>query len=199
MKSASWRGLRIVAVAVALVCGLSMASSATSVRTTTATYSPWSAGGTLKPTVSVAKTVTGSCWTSSIAVDAANAYRCTSASYVYDPCFAAPGHHNSTVACAVSPWSDVVVIELTGVLPHLVKRPQNPQLVWAERLGNGERCVIDTGTGVSVAGATLNYYCSPGVGWASVPDLSTSLWSASFARTLHARYVQKVSVLAAWY
>jgi len=201
VKSASSRVVGLVAAVLVLVlgCGTPMTSSASPSHTVTTTYSPWSSGGALKPSVRVAKTVTGSCWTGSIAVDAGNAYRCTSASYIYDPCFASPARHAGTVVCAINPWSDVVLMNLSSALPHLVKHQRNPLLVWAERLGNGERCVIDTGTGVSVAGATLNYYCSPGAGWASVPDLSTSLWSTSYAATNHARSLRQVPVLVAWY
>jgi hypothetical protein len=99
----------------------------------------------------------------------------------------------------VSPWSDVVKLDLTSALPHVITPQKNPSLVWAERLVDGERCILDTGTGVTVAGTTLNYYCSPGVGWAGVPDITGAPWSASFVHSIHEKSVHRVAIVAAWY
>ena len=200
MKWTTPRGAFFVAVVVA---DLTMASgsapaSAASTRTVISTYSPWSSSGALSSSVHVTKAVSGSCWTSSIAVDARDAYRCASGRYIFDPCFAA-SHQHGIVACAQSPWSDVVMIHLSAALPYVTSRPRNPSLVWALQLANEVRCVVGTGTGVTVAATTLDYFCSPGDGWSSAPDRTRRHWTVMFAATNHAASLNRVSVLAAWY
>ncbi len=121
------------------------------------TFAAYSATGSLS--VPVAARVTGTCWTNSITVRAALAYRCLAGNQIMDPCFApATQTAPTTVACVAAPWDAATLLTVTGPLPpapteHLPPHP------WALQLANGARCVASTGTAPSVDGVTLNYVC----------------------------------------
>ena len=113
----------------------------------------------------VAGTVKGTCWTSSIAVSSSNAYRCmTDESLLYDPCFAPEARTFTQLACMASPWGEVTRFELTAPIPKSALHPNGKPWVWAEQLGNGVRCITDTGTGVEVDRVALELLLRTGKG-----------------------------------
>lgn len=144
---------------------------------------------------SVTRTTSGSCWTSSITVHAANAYRCYAGHDILDPCFAATAAARAVV-CYADPWTPGVRVVLTGTLPR--PAPLAVTHPWALELANGKRCVAATGvvnrigdlvliyhcdgggeSGLPVArgGATRTEYLAPGAR-AAVPVLVTVTWQA---------------------
>ena len=195
-----WHRAALVAALVALGVAAPVAAGAGTTSTRVQTVYPWSSHGMLKAGFKVAGTVKGTCWTSSIAVSSSDAYRCmTNKSVLYDPCFA-PGEKNFTqLACMASPWGEVTRFDLTAPIPKSAVHPNAKPWVWADQLGNGVRCITDTGTGVEVDKVALNYYCLPGKGWASVPDERTGFWTARYAKSYQSKALETERVTTAWF
>jgi hypothetical protein len=148
-------------------------------------FTPYSSAGAL--TATVAAHGSGRCWTASIVVPVAGAYRCIVGNDIADPCFAPP--HPSTpvtVACLPDPWSGARVVTLTEPLP--VTRPiGNAARPWAVQLANGALCVASTGTVQVVHGVSLNLLC-PGETGAGGLDTTSPTW--------HVQYGPKTGPLA---
>jgi hypothetical protein len=189
-----------VATLVALGGAVAVAAGASTTSTRIETVYPWLSHGKLKAGFMVAGTVKGTCWTSSIAVSSSNAYRCmTDESLLYDPCFAPEARTFTQLACMASPWGEVTRFELTAPVPKSALHPNGKPWVWAEQLGNGVRCITDTGTGVEVDRVALNYYCVPGKGWASIPAEKTGLWTVRYAKSYQSKALETEMVTTAWY
>ena len=122
------------------------------------TFDPYTKSGKL--TVGIARHVSGSCWTTSLADPTASAFRCFAGNQILDPCFAAPGTtKGGTVACIADPWSKATVLTLTKRLPS---SDYAAHRVWAFRRAGGTTCVAATGTVPEIAGKNLPYDCSDG-------------------------------------
>jgi hypothetical protein len=161
--------------------------------TATESFSAYDPSGDLA--VKVAANATGTCWTSSIAAPAPDAYRCFAGNAILDPCFARPGAIGATeVACLAAPWSPAKLLTLTAPLPK--SDPQTAHRAWAFQLDNGVRCVASTGTVPQVQGINLGYRCTDGR-YAGLRDESTRLVRADYADT-SAQTVQLVTVTRIW-
>ena len=94
------------------------------------------------------QTVSGSCWTSSVAAPRAGAYRCTAGNAIFDPCFVGTG--TGTVDCpdpAADPDQQTgTVIQLTAALPAASTATPSPSSPWRFRLADGAVCGDMTGT-----------------------------------------------------
>lgn len=200
------RGARTASAA--LLAVLTLASCADSARpqaeapapanlvahTASHTFTPYGASGTL--TVPVQAHRSGRCWSSSIAVPAARAYRCFAGNTILDPCFAPP--HSAkprSVACVADPWSPAVVLRLTKPLPARTPGPARNR-PWALLLATGAKCVASTGTVPSVAGVNLPYQCSDATAAAVGPLTGTQLHAYDAAPT--AAGLRVVAVRAMW-
>jgi len=165
------------------------ATSPVSAATVTKTFSPYNAAGQL--TARTSATVTGSCWTSSIALSRPTAFRCISNNQILDPCFA-PEHVSApkTVACFANPWTPGTLLTLTERLPAPDPGPRTTP--WALQLVDGIHCVALTGTVDQVGTLDLGYGCglvaSSGPGTAQSVELRTSPSAP----------LQSVAVSAAW-
>jgi len=95
------------------------------------------------------QTVSGSCWTGSIAAPRAGAYRCTSGNGIFDPCFAMSG--GQAVACPSGNPGDErgTVIHLTAALPAGNTAQATPKHPWYFTLLDQAACGAMTGTLVS--------------------------------------------------
>jgi len=198
--------LVVVAVALGAFIGgrASVSHTAASVprpsRTTTEVFAPWTEGDTLSPGMKVTGHLTrGSCWTSSIADSADNdAWRCMSANYIYDPCFAPPDESDVIkVACAENPWSGIEMLDLTKPLAFSAWGTPSggKSLPWIMQLANGDSCGLITGAAGGTAGMTLNYGCRSGN--ASTPDKSTEPWTVEYLPN-ESHVISEVDVLTAW-
>lgn len=197
-RPALWRtGALVTTLALAGLTPVAAAGTAT--KTRVETVYPWSAAGKLETGLKLAGTVRGTCWTSSIAVSAGDAYRCMSKSLIYDPCFAPPTRVFVQLACMATPWGAVVLFDLTASIPRSALHGSARPWVWAYRLADGIRCITDTGTGTLVDHVALNYYCIPGKGWSSVPEEKHEPWTAKYAKSYRARTVQSEPITTAWY
>ncbi len=194
-----WWRAGVLALAVVAMGALAQGvAGAGTTKTKTVVVYPWTSAGKLKA-IKVAGTVKGTCWTSSIAVSSSDAYRCMSKSVIYDPCFAPPTKAYSELACMADPWGAVIRFALTAPIPKAAMHPNSKPWVWAYQLGNGVRCITDTGTGTIVAKVVLNYYCVPGKGWASIPDERAEPWTARYAKSYQAKATVPEKLTTAWY
>jgi hypothetical protein len=156
------------------------------------TFTPYRADGSAS--VTVTKTSTGSCWTSSIAAPVHGAYRCFAANQILDPCFVI-GTRATTALCVPAPWSPAQRLRLSSALPaeSSLLQPDRP---WALVLANGARCVAVTGTAPAVAGVSLPYSCGSDSG-AALLAARGKILSARFARA-GATTLRTVRVTLAW-
>jgi hypothetical protein len=121
-------------------------------------FAPYDESGHLVGQAS--QTVSGQCWTSSIAIPIAGVFRCLSHNTIYDPCFApAVETQPLTVTCYADPWSSGTTMTLTKALPteNLILKNGDP---WALELTNAGRCVVQTGALPELNGNTLDYQCT---------------------------------------
>lgn len=95
----------------------------------------------------------GRCWTSSIASQRTDAYRCMAGNSIHDPCFTLSSR---AVACPTDAAANRgIVIALTQPLPA-VSTAAN---VWQMQLVSGARC--NRGTGTVIEG--FPFYCAGGL------------------------------------
>jgi hypothetical protein len=118
---------------------------------------------------------------------------------IYDPCFAPATKTVSQLACTVTPWGKLWRFELTSPIPASARHRSGRPWVWAYVLGDGTRCTTATGTGAVVDKVALNYYCTPGTGWASVPSDRAEPWTVRFAPSYKSKTLRTESVATAWY
>jgi hypothetical protein len=158
------------------------------------TFTAYDAAGRL--TVPAAAHRRGHCWSASIAVLSAGAYRCFAGNAILDPCFAPPQTGRpGTVACVADPWSPAVVLRLAKPLPNdATARSANRP--WAFVLASGTRCVASTGTVPALGGVNLPYQCSDGTS-AALTDRGGGLLHASDAAP-GAAALRRVAVRVVW-
>jgi len=123
------------------------------------------------------KSVSGYCWTGSLAAPRNDAWRCFVGNGIYDPCFsstAAPG----VVLCPNYELTSDIQIRLTRPLP--LKQADHgtasvhghPWLIELETFtvpnGGSPRCEISTGATNVIDGTRLNYFCTGGGAFATM-------------------------------
>jgi serine/threonine protein kinase len=167
-------------VAIAVAAGGS--GSATTTTTTTATTSSTSTSSTSTPTpqptakqiyspanangglaVSNPTTTHGSCFTSSNVIQRADAFRCTSGNFLYDPCFSI---NDTQLLCpSDGPWANSgVLINVSALVSFGGKDQGTSGQPWAIQMADGTRCLAVSGATNEVAGQRLGYFCKHGVG-----------------------------------
>jgi hypothetical protein len=105
------------------------------------------------------RTEHGTCWTSSITVRTADAYRCFAGNEILDPCFA-QSRTAHVVVCYADPWSPGVRVIVPTVLP--APAPLAVSHPWALELANGKHCVAATGVVNRIGTLALLYQCRHG-------------------------------------
>lgn len=112
---------------------------------------------TFIPATIPTETQSGSCWTGSVAVSRADAYRCTVDNMIYDPCFVVDDA--PTVICDADPstGSTGFVLALTEPLPaqEIVVAPAP----WLIELADGQVCGVMTGTRPVIGDRAASYGC----------------------------------------
>ena len=106
------------------------------------TYEPFSAQGTIDPTLRVSKTVNGNCQAAGVAGN--SSYRCFAqpSGGIYDPCFAPPRATSGPLLCpSANPASSDVVQFDVGSLPSALQGAPEER-PWAVQLSNGQVCVL---------------------------------------------------------
>jgi hypothetical protein len=120
-------------------------------------FAPYDRSGA--PTAGVAAHRSGSCFTTSITVMAADAYRCFAGNELLDPCFVSPDRHD-VLNCYPTPWGHPTQLRVHK-LPKAtatvkITRP------WAIELAGGQRCLATNGTPSILRGIPLTYKCTDG-------------------------------------
>jgi hypothetical protein len=135
-----------------------------------------------RPTLPVAETARGECWTTSIAAPVSGAYRCFQGNKILDPCFAPTSRQPGApaqLACYAAPWDKPTMLHVVGALPT-PGGPTTPPRPWALQLTSGIRCVASTGTVPAVQGVNLGYHCSDG-GDAAVAGTAANVLTVHYA------------------
>ena len=173
-----------VLAASAVIAGAGGALAAILLRTEHTGHLPvFTSSGALSSQFHVGTRGRGYCWTSSLATDASDAYRCMQGNAIHDPCFAASAHARS-VACFIDPWHPVTLLRLTRALPRHAAAVRGA-LPWAIETADGRRCVFLTGATAPMGGERINYGCIKGSYLIGSPDRRSPLWTIRSAR----RYV----------
>jgi hypothetical protein len=196
-------------IAIALLAsGCGSTSPATVQQTTTqpqATavriYAPFNASEA--PTLPIARTVTGYCWTSSNATARTDAWRCMTGNEILDPCFAASRAARFVLCPDGGPWSgEVFRMNLSRELPTLeptrAEPPPTTEPAWAVELEDGAHCVLLEGTGNIVANLRENYKCTDGVTLYGNANRAAQPWTI-FGRHGSAGQLTPQPVAAMWY
>ncbi len=150
------------------------ASTATITATQVITYTPGPPTG---------ESQEGSCWTSSLAVWRADAWRCMVGNAIYDPCFS----QDDSVICGASPVMPTVsfALTLTEPLPAAEVPPDAATHAWLVELPDGTVCGYATGATGGVGDERINYLCpssNPDQQVVILGDLQPGpVWMASYA------------------
>jgi hypothetical protein len=139
-------------------------------------FAPYDRSGA--PTAGVAAHRSGSCFTTSITVTAADAYRCFAGNAILDPCFASPDARH-VLECYLAPWGHPIQLRV-----HTLPRASTTVKItrpWAIELVSGLRCVVTNGTPSLLRGIALSYECSDGFAGLRTPAgrTMTALYRAS--------------------
>lgn len=156
---------------------------------------PLTPSGTLSPGFHSTGTVSGKCWTRSLASTRSNAWRCMAGNEIQDPCFVVRGR----AACVSDARKrQVLMMKLTQLLPKeaVEKIAAQP---WIIELSNGGICNYATGASSVTNGMRWNYACSSG-GWAlGNPNRSKPLWTIPYLKNDKARTPTNVSIVTAYF
>ncbi|WP_157472420.1 hypothetical protein [Frankia sp. EAN1pec] len=109
-----------------------------------------------------AESMSGECWTLSLVSNSADAFRCMSGHFIYDPCFTASW---AEAVCIADPWStEVVRLSLTKDPPFTEDDRFNNNDVprWALILESGDLCTRVSGMRGAVDGQPVSYSCVSG-------------------------------------
>lgn len=158
------------------------------------------------------KSVSGYCWTGSIAADRSDAWRCLSGHWIYDPCFSSPAAPR-IVLCPNMHLTSDVKIRLTRPLPGAQKDRGTASIhsipwlieldVPSSQVAGGVFCEFSTGASsvakTALNDVRLNYYCSGGsystMGLWGLPARTSPQWTiritAATAKTLALNEVAK--------
>jgi hypothetical protein len=190
--------LALVAVLAAAGCASAAHQAATSGTSIAAQAPAKTLVHTFRPGATpAAKTLTGTCWTTSIAVSSSSAYRCLATNSILDPCFAT-SRRARVVDCYADPWSAPTRLKLAARLPSTTGQVGTTHL-WALRLAGGIRCVAVTGTVQIVGNVALTYSCGAGSGAAAGLTPSDGPQRTAFYRSGPRAALTQVDVTDVWY
>lgn len=133
---------------------------------------------TFTPPTTTSNTVSGNCFSTSIASTRSDAWRCMAGNVIYDPCFSIP-NNTKQVVCVRNPLepSNDVTMNLTQPLPAAQNVASQDQHPWFLQLADGTFCNFFTGATGGVNGERINYGCSDG--WVIVGNPQTgTVWTA---------------------
>lgn len=120
------------------------------------------------PAAAGAAAKAGNCWTSSMAVQRPDAWRCMAGNEIFDPCFTLPG--GQAVVCNPDPamGDPGFTLKLTERLPKpdMPAQPAGKPAAggWLVELEDGSLCRPITGAGGMVGDKALSYYCGDSSG-----------------------------------
>jgi hypothetical protein len=103
----------------------------------------------------------GSCWTTSIAVLRAGAWRCTVGNFIQDPCFSVASL-SGAVVCGADPAAGEkgFLMKLTRPLPEAPPGAVSKPWPWIMELADGAICEKLTGTMAGIGGESVGWGCN---------------------------------------
>jgi hypothetical protein len=148
------------------------------------------------------RTRRGRCFNVSLVTPRRDAWRCTRASILYDPCFSS-SKRKGIVLCPDAPWLGTgVKITLTKPLPKAGKRSGASLSLqpWALETYDGRQCLLFSGASRVVDGQRLNYGSmrqdqDPLWGF---PDRSTQPWTIFTAPFDAEQLTDRATIRRAW-
>ena len=189
-------------MAAMIIGGVLLAGSAAgaSQRTSARVFQAFSSSGT--PTVQIAKTVSGSCFSGSIEADRNDAWRCMSRNFIYDPCFSS-SRAKGVVFCPAHAWARLAVkITLTKKLPSKFAdrhQPSTSGQPWAMQTTTGLRCVLE-GMGPFINSKQFGDYACTNLQWLwDQPNRSTEPWTMFIAGVKAKHLTTKTKIAIAWF
>jgi hypothetical protein len=199
LGTASRRAALMALVTAAVVA---TATAAASERTQLTIYHAFTASGA--PTVRVTSTIRGHCWTGSLSSPRADAWRCMSSNFIYDPCFSSTSVRGIVLCPATGLWSSAAIeIRLTQSLPTNYgnqDKPSTAGLPWALVTTSGWKCLLDTGAAGVINGRRANYVCSRTKDWLwGAPRRRSEPWRIYAAPVSAAKLSRMVSIRAVWF
>jgi hypothetical protein len=166
----------VLAVSVLFLAGIALAQPKVVPATQVITFHPAGATG---------MAVKGNCWTESIALERADAWRCMVGNYIFDPCFSATPHATSVICNAYPTHPVGMRVTLASPLPaHSAPHSTRP---WSFVLGDGSYCAALTGTIDLYQGLPMDYGCSNRWNVVGDPYAQGKIWYATVV-TLNAKY-----------
>ncbi|MBV9103482.1 MAG: hypothetical protein JO060_07805 [Candidatus Eremiobacteraeota bacterium] len=176
---------RIASATACLIAGLFVLSAGVALQKAEAGTIRTTVVHVFHPTVPKGKTVSGNCWTTSIATNRKGAYRCMAGNAISDPCFATSTP--DIVVCDADPAKNNpgFAMRVKGPLPAAVPL-SGPVTPWLVQLRDGTTCSPLTGTRALVGKVVVGYDCAPVkkppsgtyVGLADTLRSSAPLWKA---------------------
>lgn len=197
----------IVLALLLTLAGLTACRSSGSGPSTSSTSTSTGTGAAASPTVRPSTTVhtlapvssrpagaarAGSCFTTSITVARAHAYRCFVGNEILDPCYVGGSR---SVTCYADPWSAPIAVRLTKALP--AGPPMAVHRPWAIVLTGQIRCLAATGIVPVVHGTALTYTCLDGGSAALTGPASAALRTALYRPTSGAP-LRPITVTDVW-
>ena len=168
-------------------------------------YSPFTNAGALKASIKVDEKLSGSCFASSLASRRADAWRCTVANDIYDPCFSDPAGGAAFVVCPEfgSPPRQVDRIDLTAELPAPDNTARSgttrglPFALLARPYAG--YCDLVTGTAGTVRGRRVRYDCGLGGSLVGKLNRRPARWTSKLITEGDNPTLYTVRVRIAWY
>ena len=164
-------------------------------------YAPFTSSGA--PSVRVARIIRGHCWTGSLASSRADAWRCMSGNFIYDPCFSSAST-TGIVLCPNGPWSSAAIeIRLIQSLPRTYAnrgKPSTAGVPWALVTTSGWKCLLATGATAVVDRRRANYGCGHTKDWLwGAPMRKPTPWRIYAAPFSATRLSRTARIRAAWF
>lgn len=153
--------------------------------------------------LTITEKLDGKCFAASAASPSRpDAWRCSAANAILDPCFQRILGDEKQFACTPEgPWSQkIVLLTATEALPSEPRKDAShdtPQ-PWALELANGRHCSMFTGATAPVAGMRINYGCPGGFQVVGDIDRTAPVWRVFFQGEQSA-VLEEVDVTVAWY
>jgi hypothetical protein len=170
-------------------------------RTEVRLFEPWTPQG-LSIGIAVLQKLSGKCFAESAASSSRpDAWRCSAANAIQDPCYMQVMGDQKQLACARDPWSaNVNLFTLEGALPSGERKEQKAAdaVPWALELADGSRCTLMTGGTYMMAGMRANYGCIGGRDLFGDIDRSQPVWQI-FSHTDKSIALTQSAIKVAWY
>ena len=154
------------------------------------------------PAIAVIDEVQGHCFRGSVWANRNDAWRCTSDTLLYDPCFSS-NRAKGIVLCPAAAWKrSGVKIDLTGGLPTQFgnfRPPTTRGRPWAMQTLSGARCMLEA-TGPIISRKVVGRYaCTNGQWLWNQPNRGVQPWTVHIAPVTATKLTTRAEIAVAWF